>query len=346
MSILTSPAEARIVDFVKKSLKAHRVHIHSYLQELWGGQGHIIRLVTDVPAREQVIVKYIAPTNQTTHPRGWNTSKSYERKLRSYAVEGHWYTHHACHCTERCKVPALFAIDQDRDTRLFLLEDLSIQYPQRPASLNVNQVRVCLRWLAAFHAQFLFEPADGLWPRGCYWHLATRDDEWQAMIDGPVKQAASWLDEQLASCCFQTLVHGDAKLANFCFSQDLSQVAAVDFQYVGRGCGMSDVVYLLGSCLSEQDCDRYEQVLLNAYFSELRQSVEQRLQCDSNFQAMIEPDAQSSLCESLETQWRSLYELAWTDFYRFLLGWMPEHSKINRYTEKLAERALKRWRSN
>ena len=51
-------------------------------------------------------------------------------------------------------------------------------------------------------------------------------------------------------------MHGDAKLANFLFTSDHSQVAGVDFQYVGGGCGMKDVAYLL-SCLDEDACDTH-----------------------------------------------------------------------------------------
>ena len=336
-------AEERAIDFVKKALDAQKVEIHSHLQALWSGQGHVFRLTTNVPSHQQVVVKYIAPTDQSTHPRGWNTSTSYKRKLHSYQVESHWYTHYACRCTEHCKVPVLLGLEHDRHTRLILLEDLAIAYPYRPAKLTVDQVKICLRWLAEFHALFLIDAGDGLWPRGCYWHLATRQDEWQAMKDSAVKRAASWLDERLQNTRFQTLVHGDAKLANFCFDQNITHAAAVDFQYVGKGCGMSDVVYLLGSCLSEQDCERYDQLLLDAYFSALRLALARRLDNDIHLQAILQSDEPGGLIEQLETQWRALYAIAWTDFYRFLSGWMPGHAKINRYTKKLAEQALQSW---
>ena len=65
------------------------------------------------------------------------------------------------------------------------------------------------------------------------------------------------------NCKFKTIVHGDAKLANFCFSHDLSNVAAVDFQYVGGGCGMKDVAYFLGSCLNDQELRTTENELLD-----------------------------------------------------------------------------------
>ena len=45
-------------------------------------------------------------------------------------------------------------------------------------------------------------------------------------------------------------VHGDAKVDNFCVGT--GAVAAVDFQYVGGGVGVQDVVYLLASCLDAE----------------------------------------------------------------------------------------------
>ncbi|MFK7892520.1 MAG: phosphotransferase family protein [Granulosicoccus sp.] len=341
--LLTADTHQKITDFVRQRLHARHVVIHSHVQALWGGQGHIIRLKTDVPDCKSVIVKFIAPSDSASHPRGWNTSRSFTRKTQSYAVEAAWYSRFAARCGQRCKVPTLLGLQEDENTRLFLLEDLAVKFPASPARLTVKQVSVCLDWLAAFHAQFLFDAGEGLWPQGCYWHLQTREDEWHAMKDSPVKKAATWLDNQLLSARFQTLVHGDAKLANFCFSNNLSRVAAVDFQYVGRGCGMSDVAYLLGSCLTEDDCHAHDKALLEIYFTALRQALSMQTEHDPPGQTNpISADPQL-LADELINEWRGLYAVAWTDFYRFLLGWMPQHTKINSYTEKQAEEALSGW---
>ena len=43
---------------------------------------------------------------------------------------------------------------------------------------------------------------------------------------------------------------------------------------------------------------------------------------------------------ALEADWRALYPVAWTDFYRFLQGWDPGHWKLHRYSERLAREVL------
>ena len=43
---------------------------------------------------------------------------------------------------------------------------------------------------------------------------------------------------------------------------------------------------------------------------------------------------------ALEQDWRELYPVAWTDFYRFLQGWSPGHWKLHRYSERLAREVL------
>lgn len=103
-------------------------------------------------------------------------------------------------------------------------------------------------------------------------------------------------------------------------------MAAVDFQYVGGGCGMKDVAYFIGSCLDEHDCERLETQLLDSYFAALHAAL-------SKHQPAIDPQV-------VEAAWRPLYPVAWTDFYRFLQGWSPGHWKIHRYSERLASEVM------
>ena len=42
----------------------------------------------------------------------------------------------------------------------------------------------------------------------------------------------------------------------------------------------------------------------------------------------------------VETNWRALYPVAWTDFHRFIKGWSPDHWKINGYSEKIAQEVI------
>ena len=123
------------------------------------------------------------------------------------------------------------------------------------------------------------------------------------------------------------IIHGDAKLANFCFSADHQKVAAVDFQYIGKGCGIKDVMYFLSSCLSGAELAAMEQKLLDYYFSILLSATTSKLR-QAEFQA-------------LEAEWRRLYTFVWADFVRFLLGWMPGHYKLHEYSLSQVEMVLK-----
>jgi thiamine kinase-like enzyme len=158
--------------------------------------------------------------------------------------------------------------------------------------------------------------------------LETRPDEWQKMKHHDLKAKALLIDETLNQCRFHTIVHGDAKLANFCFSESGKKVAAVDFQYVGGGCGMKDVAYFLGSCLSGSESELYEAELLNFYFSEL--------------QTAIPFSTEQIDFHQLEVEWRKMYPFACADFTRFLLGWMPTHQKVNSYNLKILADVLAR----
>ena len=324
-----------VLEYAASVTGADRAQARELVQELWSGYGEIVRLDLrpGKTGSATAIVKYIKPPSTAAHPRGWNTSASHQRKLRSYEVESFWYSDWAIRCDGVCRVAKCYGSSMINDTRVLVLEDLDAHYPARCSHATLDQAIAVLQWLARFHARFLGEDPTGLWPLGTYWHLATRQDEYDAMPDGALKDAAMSLDQALSQCRFQTLVHGDAKIANFCFHEpvtDLSvttdPVSAVDFQYVGGGCGIRDVVYFLGSCLTEAECEQQQENLLDVYFAELTSAA---LQHDAGFPVT-----------ELVAEWRALYAIAWTDFYRFLAGWMPDHPKVNSYTKSLAKQAL------
>ncbi len=299
------------------------------LQSLWSGYGEIVRLELKDGAHKSVVLKHIKLPETATHPRGWNTGLSHQRKIRSYQVEACWYKEYADQCDSDCTVADCLAVDVLNNETVLVLTDLdAVGFPRRKERVGMDDIRACLSWLASFHATFLGSSCEGLWECGTYWHLDTRPDELAALDDTALQQAAPLIDQTLRQCRYQTLVHGDAKLANFCFSADSSavKVAAVDFQYVGKGCGMKDVAYFIGSCLGEDDCEALESTLLDWYFEALMQCV-------------IDKHASVDSSE-LEAEWRELYAVAWADFHRFLKGWSPGHWKINSYSEKLTWRVI------
>ena len=298
------------------------------IQELWSGYGAILRYGLTGSSISTVVVKHVSLMDGGDHPRGWNTDLGHQRKLRSYQVETEWYTNWAQHCSDECRVPHCLAVEQHGSETVIVLEDLdSAGFPDRRGEVGEKEITACLSWLAWFHATWLgAEPnesdgAKGLWPQGTYWHLETRPDELEALADPALKHAAGRIDESLRECRYRTLVHGDDKLANFCFSRDGDKVAAVDFQYVGGGCGMKDVAYFIGSCLGEEDCERLESWLLNTYFTALKRAL-----------IVSKPEIDF---QAVEAEWRKLYPYAWADFHRFLKGWSPGHWKLNTYSEKI-----------
>lgn len=309
-------------------LQAESITQKEVIQSLWSGYGEIVRIVLSGGKLNSIIVKNISFPTKKNHPRGWNTNISHERKVKSYEVEFCFYANYANRCGGMCRVPELYTAQQTDDLNFMAIEDLDASgFPLRKDTLSKIEITLCLKWLANFHATFMGETAKGLWKVGTYWHLATRPDELNIMADSPLKKAATKIDTQLNNCKHQTLVHGDAKVANFCFSSDMQSVAAVDFQYVGGGSGIKDVIYLMGSCLSDSECERHEADLLAIYFTELRLAL-----------AKHHPEADA---DAIEQEWLSLYAAAWTDFTRFLMGWMPTHQKINEYSLKLMDEVLK-----
>jgi len=295
------------------------------VQSLWSGYGEIVRVSLECGDHASVIVKHVRPP--PCRDLDGAAARAHARKLRSYDVEMAWYRAHARRCDDACRAPHCLGVERDDEGWLFVLEDLDAAgFAERRHVLSERDVEECLGWLASFHATFVHRRQDAesfsdLWPIGTYWHLGTRSDELDAMPQGPLHDAASRIDAALESGLHRTLVHGDAKTANFCFASSNHRVAAVDFQYVGGGCGMKDVVYFF-SCLGAARCERSAERWLDAYFERLRSAL-----------------SESSIDgAALEHEWRALLPLAWADLERFLAGWARGHH--DRYAETMTQRAL------
>jgi len=293
------------------------------VQDLWSGYGEIIRVHLEGGEQDSVVIKIITPPSKAHHPRNWNTTKGHERKLQSYQVEKNWYTNFSHKVTSKSPVPIFIGEVLIDDIQILVLGDLNGSgYDQRKNKLTQQEVRNCLIWLANFHATFINESPFGLWETGTYWHLETRPDEFKAMTNTPLKNTANEIDNKLNSCVFKTFVHGDAKLANFCFSKK-GNVAAVDFQYVGGGCGMKDVVYFL-SCFDERLLEEHAESWVAFYFDQLESLL---AECEIDTEALI-------------SEWKEMYCFCWADFERFLHGWSPGHKKLSTYSNIQVVKAI------
>jgi aminoglycoside phosphotransferase (APT) family kinase protein len=299
---------------------ASRARRGDRIQSLWSGYGELFRVHLTGADRETAIVKWVKPPARArTSPR----DASHARKCRSYDVELAWYRKFAPLCDDPCRVPQLLGSRAADGEWMFLLEDLDAAgFAERRRDPSGAALDACLAWLAALHARFLGVPPDRLWKTGTYWHLATRPDELAAIDDDALRAAAPILDRKLRSCVFQTIVHGDAKPDNFCFTRRGTAVAAVDFQYVGGGCGMKDVAYLLSG---GSTADAH----LETYFVHLRAAAARR----------VDPLPRDAL-DALETEWRALYPIACADYYRFLAGWAKDHWRRDREGQRLVSRVL------
>lgn len=292
------------------------------IQSLWSGYGEIRRVQLQGAPVPSLIAKWVHPPALTHASQA--ERHSHERKLRSYAVEWAWYEHYAAQLPSACRVPRFWGGAKQEGTWLFLLEDLDAAgFPARRSQLTEQEAAACLRFLAHFHAQHLHRAPEHLWPQGSYWHLATRPDELAELQSTELSSFAHFLDARLRQARHQTWIHGDAKLANFCFSSSSNAplVAAVDFQYVGGGVGVQDVSYFFNSYLRQNQCDALIPALLEEYFEQLRDALSSKLSPEQ--------------LDELEREWRELFPLAWADYHRFYLGWSPGTAHRDSYSQRI-----------
>lgn len=334
-------------EFIKWLAQATQCEVKhaTLIQPLWSEQGACFRATLSpvgTSATKRVVAKCAQPRLASHHPKGWSGNTSFQRKCRSFKVEAYFYTHLQPFTTQDCKTPKTIALlpspagqnqeEQHSNDTLIVMEDLAnLGYEKTTMELSPDDAVVVLKWLAAFHGQFMGVSDKNLWQEGTYWHLGTRLDEFNAMKASPLKDAAHGLSTRLNKAKYHTVLHGDAKVANFCFTSHLSHCAAIDFQYTGHGVGVKDVAYFLGSALSESDQLAHNQDLLEVYLQALKQAL--------NNKVTIKRHSDREINEILQ-EWRSLYPFACADFHRFLAGWSPDHWKINAELTKQTQLAL------
>ncbi|KAK6077709.1 transporter [Seiridium cupressi] len=141
------------------------------LQSLWAGYGHVCAVEATRREREShnraervslsLILKYISP------PPSVNVSdEGHLRKVLSYQVEQHFYTHLAPLLPESVAVAECIASINDGKTTALVLKDLkssavdlrpSLAFPvslEKRGELNSAQTYGALDWLAGFHGHF------------------------------------------------------------------------------------------------------------------------------------------------------------------------------------------------
>lgn len=349
---IDSAIEPQFLSWVEQACLAS-ISRASLIQTLWSGYGACFRAILELHDAKTtegplpVVVKCASPNDATQHPRGWSSITGHQRKLKSFAIENNFYNHIQPFTNELCKTPRSIAVETKENKTLLVMEDLGATgYSETTLSLCVTQAKVVLHWLAEFHATFIGRRAslnvkkpDGenveVWREGTYWHLNTRHDEYNAMPSSELKTRAQEISTLLANSKYQTLLHGDAKVANFCFTPHYTQCAAVDFQYVGFGAGVKDVAYFLGSALSDNDQRLFRDRCLNVYFTALERALKR--QCANSKTSITEEEI-----PLIVNEWRSLYSFACADFHRFLAGWSPNHTKINSELQYQTSLALNR----
>jgi len=252
------------------------------LQSLWSGYGAINRVMwTENGQQKSCVIKEISPPQVPTTGHG--------RKLKSYQAETTFYRDFASRLND-CSIPRLLGSSNSGENIRLALSDLSPRFPLHLTTLNKEETQVALEWLASFHSTFWEDTSnyssrggdelrdDGLWGEGCYWHLATRPEEFESIGAEwkDLKDAATDIDrilqgertEEDLRC--RTIVHGDFKTENLVWSADRKQVAAYDFQYSGGGLGTKDIAYLfITGVAHELVADDGDLELLRFYYDAL-----------------------------------------------------------------------------
>jgi len=194
----------------------------SIIQQLWKGFGAIYRVEKDDGG--SVILKHFNFAHETEpldDPMPNSTRfSSFQREIRFYELLAN---------ASAAQVPCFIASKeiQNGNGKVMAMEDLDpLGFPGRfknRCNLSFEQVLPMVHWLAKFHAGFWRneKAAEVMWPVGTYWNIEKRKDEFQSCKDeSELVKKGEILDEMIHSAKYKTLIHGDGKVENFCFSAD------------------------------------------------------------------------------------------------------------------------------
>lgn len=298
------------------------IQVTEVITSLWSGCGEIVRCRLDDKA---CVIKAISVPKHINHPRISQTEFAINRKRHSYEVEFKWYQLYSAELPQQVQVVSCLNATEHEPDKVLVFRDFAADGFSNASNSRTHILHI-LKWLAYFHAFHFQVKPKGLWQQGSYWHLATRPDEYNKMPDSAIKDNAAVLDKMLQTCPYKTLIHGDAKIANFAINNESLDVVGYDFQYIGAGVGVVDVMYFLGSCLNEQQLQQCADDYLAEYFKFFARAMQAFNKC--------------SHTDVVISEWQKLWPVAWADFYRFLGGWNATHVKINAYMLKQFQTAM------
>ncbi|TGZ77472.1 hypothetical protein EX30DRAFT_344116 [Ascodesmis nigricans] len=336
-----TPSISALTPFLPAPLRPHLTSTTT-LATLWSNYGHIHSLTLST-SPHHLILKHISPPPPTSA-----SSESHLRKLLSYRIERFFYKHLSTLVPLTSKIAVSYPVAPEYQHEAFLLEDLSREFPRSAGGMGFDQARVVVKWLAGFHAAFwgwegvavgsplsVVDPehTEGVWRQGGYWYLDTRREELEGMVEaGEYGWLEPWVETaqdmlRKEDVPGRTLVHGDLKAANVLFDEDWKRCAVYDFQYVGKGLGVMDLVYFLGTSVGRQVMKDEAQVerLLEEYYVELERRVG------------------DGLGRYTREVMMSQLEIAMVDWFRFMAGWgfwgngWVSEKRVRDIVEKLAQ---------
>ena len=328
------------------------------ITSLWAGYGTINAIdITISPnnKKKSIIIKRVNPPTN-------DNSISNQRKIKSYHVEGFFYNTLApllidittIDASIPCQIATPYSIEiKSSSSFTFILEDLSENYNESYSSSlsSMDQSKQAIQWLSVFHVAFFnhrnvihdtLNNTQQIWKYGGYWHLQTRQDEWDSIPSYQCyfQKSAHAIDKrmnEIGNGKSHTLIHGDFKDANVLFgSNNLGHCAVVDFQYTGVGYGAKDLVMWVVSSMSSKTFEKLggEEGILQMYHDALCENAKKI--CKLKKVEWVEDDWRQFLnLNNIKMQ----YELALVDYVRFMVGWGLWGSNVG-YAERRAVEIL------